>query len=185
MSWAFHKFASPVCLDQLCYSYKINFHSLPSFHLCLGSVPLDALLQCYSHLLFTIAYGIGRGEYNNKSNNRKPWTAWISTGHECMEVELDCVNIIFENQQLSLDWNWGSPNFLWTNDPRNNFFKKLFEIIQTLMNQDPVSSHWITASSQKLLVNQLTNTCFGGCECCSVHTGSAGPSLPKVRGSLF
>ncbi|RMC06023.1 hypothetical protein DUI87_17568 [Hirundo rustica rustica] len=40
--------------------------------------------------LFIIAYGIGPGEYHNKSN-RKAWTAGISTGHECTEVELECV----------------------------------------------------------------------------------------------
>lgn len=53
--------------------------------------------------LFIIAYGIGPGEYNNKSNNRKPWAIWTSTGHGCMEVELDCVNISLKIN--SLVWN--------------------------------------------------------------------------------
>lgn len=42
--------------------------------------------------MFIIAYGIGPGEYHNKSN-RKAGTTGISTGHECIEVELECMSI--------------------------------------------------------------------------------------------
>ncbi|XP_053938786.1 solute carrier family 2, facilitated glucose transporter member 11 isoform X4 [Cuculus canorus] len=50
--------------------------------------------------LFIIAYGIGPGEYNNKSTNREPWATSVRTGHRSVERELHCVTISLKINSL-------------------------------------------------------------------------------------
>lgn len=123
-SWAFSQILLLLCLDQLCYSYKINFHFLPSLCLCLGSVPLVALLQCYSHLfvhhcLWTRTRWVAQQKLQESLDSRDKHRPWMHRSITRM-----CEKI-FENQQLGWDWDWGNLDFWLINYPRNNFFNKL------------------------------------------------------------